>query len=106
MVAVSSKFPRTFGAGSSISLVFDESANTWAVAGIGASNGIDNRLESSTPDVNFEANAPAGMTEQDLTEPFGTNDYNGDVLHINLSMYLKVESDISVTTIVTKAVVH
>ena len=49
---------KNFGAGSSISLVFDESANTWAVAGIGASNGIDNRLESSTPDVNFEANAP------------------------------------------------
>ena len=65
------------GTGANIAMVFDEAANAWAVAGVGASPGIADRLEAAAPDANFEANSPAGMTEQDLTEPFGTNDYNG-----------------------------
>jgi len=64
------------GTGSNIAMVFDEAANAWAVAGVGASPSIADRLEVAAPDANFEANSPSGMTDQDLTVPFSTTEYN------------------------------
>ena len=64
---------KNYGPGTSIALVFDETANAWAVAGIGESNGISNRLDAAAPDANLEANSPGGMIVTD----FGTYGCSG-----------------------------
>jgi len=58
---------KELGIGSNLAMVFDVTENAWAYAGVGATPNIANRLEAGTPDANFVANAPSGMTVTDLT---------------------------------------
>lgn len=60
---------RSTGFGTNLAMVFDENANAWAIAGVGAYPGIADRLDPLSPDANFESNSPAGVSQSDLTGP-------------------------------------